>query len=236
MDALRCVEASVFLVLLDMSEGGMSISSGEEGSIDAKDCCGVGVCISEQKAVTALHNLKEGVERGCAVRAYFPASRTRHKLTVEGTNKDLDYAVLTTDSSFSDHLPLCVEPLSSLVGQQLALCAFQLGIKDELPEWSPSSLGVLPAVGIKLSRDQHYLLYSSDTWSGDSGGALVTFNGSLVGLHLMGVNALKVQLQQKNDLDERLSVLEESVQSAVKSVANGCIALLAHVFALAPGA
>jgi V8-like Glu-specific endopeptidase len=92
-------------------------------------------------------------------------------------------------------------------------------------------MGVMPANAVKLSREMHHLLYTSNTWPGDSGGALVMYNGELVALHLAGVNALKEQLERKRGLQERISAVEESLESAARSMANGCIALLAHVFA-----
>jgi len=186
--------------------------------------------VSAQRAVTAAHNL-EGLVAGDTVRVRFPQSPAKVHLKVEMMDVSLDYAVLSTDAHFSKHLPLYRGPSGSLVGRQLALCAFQLGIHQELHEWSSSSVGVMPATGVKLSRQEHHLMYSSDTWPGDSGGALVMHNGELVGLHLMGVNALKEKLERLQDLEERVTAVEESLESAARSVASGCIALLASVFA-----
>ena len=231
-DALKVVEGSLFLVLSRKLESGMSIGSDGGASMDGTACDGVGVCVSASKAVTAAHNLT-GLTSGDTVKVYFPQTRAKWPLTVEVINSDLDYAVLATTGVFSKYLPLYNGPSSSLVGKQLALCAFQLGIHEELHEWSSSSVGVMPATGVKLSREAHHLLYTSDTWPGDSGGALVLYSGELVGLHLAGVNALKEQFEQKRTLNERVTAVEESLESAARSVASGCVALLAHVFAAA---
>jgi V8-like Glu-specific endopeptidase len=88
----------------------------------------------------------------------------------------------------------------------------------------------MPATGVKLSRQEHHLLYTADTWQGDSGGALVVYSDELVGLHMCGVNALKEKFQQMRSLDERITAVEESLESAARSVASGCIALLANAF------
>lgn len=208
----------------------MSTSSSDGGSIQGRECGGVGVCVSARKAVTAVHNL-DGLKIGDSVRVFFPVSRETSQLVVQVKDNELDYAVLAAGVEFSTHLPLYSGPSFGLVGKQLAMCAFQLGIHEELPEWSHSSLGVMPATGVKLSRQEHHLLYASDTWPGDSGGALVMYNGELVGLHIGGVNALKEKFEKKRTRKQRMSAVEDSLESAARSVASGCIALLANVFA-----
>jgi hypothetical protein len=46
-------------------------------------------------------------------------------------------------------------------------------------------------------------------------------------LQVMGVNELKERVGRKKSVEDRLTDLEESVDSAVASVASGSIALLA---------
>jgi hypothetical protein len=148
---------------------------------------------------------------------FFPASRQQLPLKVMAKNTELDYAVLgaTGDTLFSTYPPLYSGSSSSLVGKQLAMCTFHLSGCD----WSSSSVGVMPATGVKLSRQEHHLLYTADMWPGDSRGALVVCSGELVGLHICGVNALKERCEHMHSLDERITV------------ASGCIALLASAFA-----
>lgn len=236
--ALEVIRSSVFLLLSHVSGSGMSTGSGSGssgagcGSIDVSRCGGVGVCVSERQAVTAAHNL-DGSEVGDSVKVFFPASRQQLWLEVMVKNTELDYAVLgaAEDTLFSTYPPLYSGSSSSLVGKQLAMCAFQLGVHDELSEWSSSSVGVMPATGVKLSRQEHHLLYTADTWPGDSGGALVVYSGELIGLHVCGVNALKERFEQMRSLDERITAVEESLESAARLIASGCIALLASAFA-----
>jgi S1-C subfamily serine protease len=229
------LKSSVFLILNQPSESGMSTSSSSEAgvSIDGNRYGGVGVCVGAREAVTAAHNL-EGFDIHDPVQVFFPRSKQKLQLLVMDKDTKLDYAVLaaaTESTHFSTHLPLYRGSSVSLVGQQLAMCAFQLGVHEELPEWSPSSLGVMPATGVKLSKQEHHLFYTSDTWPGDSGGALVMYNGELVGLHVCGVNALKERYERMRSVEARLTAVEESLESAARSVASGCVALLASVFA-----
>jgi hypothetical protein len=230
VDALQLMRSSIFLTEIKTAEPGMSTSSSDRRSIHGRKFAGLGVCVSAQKAVTAAHNLV-GLEVGNSVRVFFPGSEEMLRLVVEVKDQELDYAVLATDGEFNAHLPLYSDPSFTFVGKQLAMCAFQLGVLEDLPDWSHSGVAVLPATGVKLSRQQHHLVYSSDTWPGDSGRALVMYHGELVGLHLCGVNALKEKFEQKRSLQERVSAIEESLESAAQSVASGCIALLATVFA-----
>jgi hypothetical protein len=52
-------------------------------------------------------------------------------------------------------------------------------------------------------------------------------------MHLEGVNAARETLEQKEAIDDRLTELEESVKSLVKSTAQGGFGLLASAFPLA---
>ena len=47
------------------------------------------------------------------------------------------------------------------MGRALTLCAFQIGVRKDLPEWGKGAdidMGLLQARGCKLSRQKHHLL------------------------------------------------------------------------------
>lgn len=77
---------------------------------------------------------------------------------------------------------------------------------------------------MRFSQHGHYMLYQCSSWSGDSGCAIVLQDGLLVGLHTDGVNQAKEMLDRKKSVDERLTDLEGSVESLIKSTASGGIA------------
>lgn len=212
------------------SGGGSQVggSSGET-STDAGSYVGVAVFVGGSRAITVDHNLGDAAV-GSSLHLYNPSERKGLQVRVAARSAEFDYAVLEYGGTYPHHLQLYTGSPGDLRGLRLALCAFQLGIQEEVPEFA-ISMGVMSAAGVKLSKREHHLIYTSETWPGDSGAALVMRDGQLVGLHVAGVNALCESFDRKCDLEERLSVVEESLEQAARSVATGCIALLSHTFA-----
>lgn len=64
----------------------------------------------------------------------------------------------------------------------------------------------------------------------DSGGALITKDLEVIGMNLRGVGYIKYQLQQKKDLDEELTAVEEFVDGESASVNEGCVVLMSTAF------
>ena len=196
---------------------------------------GVGVFVAAGKAVTAAHNLSSPTPSsvfcsfGPADTSGAPAEGFR--LRVVSRDDELDLAVLECEGSYvHQHFlsPMEGSP-DRLVGESMALCAFQLALREDLPEFD-ASLGVMPAVGIKVSSAARHVVYSCSAWGGDSGGALLLHDGELVGIHLALVNALHETLDRKLDVEERLDSVEASLNELVRGVSNGCVALLASQF------
>lgn len=195
---------------------------------------GVGVFVTPNRAVTANHNLGDAVVGssiyGVIPKSVFVESPVPLRFRVEERNMEFDYAVLSIGDQHA-HLSVYTGDANVLKCKRLAMCAFQFAIEGDLPEFTPSSLGVMPAQGVKLSAHSDFLVYTSETWPGDSGGALVMRAGELVGLHIDGVNHLKeLSHQSDDDLEVRVTSLESSLRSAIKSVSHGCVAVLARKF------
>ncbi len=222
VEALRLVKQAAFIILSTPSSSGSDVS--DPATSPRSQYIGVGVFVTAITAVTVAHNLN-GAD---TVMVYFPESRERVKLDVVRRNEEYDYAVLRC-TEHRPHLQLYTGPNADLVGEGLAMCAFQIGILEELPEFS-TSMGVMPANGVKLSKHGHHLVYASSTWPGDSGAALVMYDGRLVGLHVAGVNSLQEKFDRMHSMEARLTAVEDSLESAARSVATGCVALLASVF------
>ena len=193
---------------------------------------GVGVFIGPNRAVTADHILLDDQAR---VYAAMPEISKVLILQVVKRVKQLVYAILSCEDEH-DFLESYEGDPASLPGTQLALCTFSVGVAedlddDELADKFAPGIGVMPASGVKLSKHNHFLVYTSTTWPGDSGGALVMHDGKLVGLHLDGVNHLKELVEYESaDLPTRVGQLEASVKDVIRSVANGCVAVLASSF------
>ena len=87
-------------------------------------------------------------------------------LTVESCDEKLDYALLTFQGTHT-HLEVDTIPIDELQARSVALCAFQVGLADQLKEFEADKLGIMPATVVKLSEKKHHLVIKSDTWPGD---------------------------------------------------------------------
>ena len=196
---------------------------------------GVGVFYAPSEAVTAAHNLNSA-RRGRVVygRLHTPGGQVAEplliKLEVVSVNVELDFATLRCapgGAAYPYFLRPYNGPLSALEGENLALCAFQLAIREEHPGFRLGGMSVMSASGCQLSPLQRHLLYSCTTWAGDSGGALLMHDGRLVGIHLEFVNALREELERKTVVEDRLTNVEESLKELVKGAGQGsCVAVL----------
>jgi hypothetical protein len=83
---------------------------------------------------------------------------------------------------------------------------------------------------ICISRRGHHMVYECNSWPGDSWDSLALYDGEVVGMHQDGVNAIKEIVERKRTFQERMTEVEESLESAVRSVAQGAVALLATSF------
>ena len=69
-------------------------------------------------------------------------------------------------------------------------------------------------------------MYECACASGDSGAALILSDGRLIGMHTEGVNHMRERIRQAETVEDRLSSVEQSLDTAIESVAQGAIALL----------
>lgn len=76
----------------------------------------------------------------------------------------------------------------------------------------------------QFSHSKRLFLYQSNTYTGDSGAAVILADGVVVGVHREGVNAAKARTEQEDSLDERMAEVEHSVDSLVKNTSSGSIA------------
>ena len=83
---------------------------------------------------------------------------------------------------------------------------------------------------MRISSRMHHMVYECNSWPGDSGASLAMYDGKVVGMHLEGLNAIKELMERKRTLSERMTEVEESLESAASSVAQGAVALLSTSF------
>ena len=139
-------------------------------------------------------------------------------------SKKYDYALLHCSvDKHSDHLTVRQirgNSTDELIGAFLTLCVFQAGMQKELVDFKQDTLlhyGLMPAYGCKLSDKRHHLLYDVRCWAGDSGTAIVLFEGQVVGLHIEVANALMEQLDKDQLIDHQMQDVAQSLAAAAAS-------------------
>ena len=194
---------------------------------------GVGVFFKPGGAVTANHNFPDTARVGQVVYGVVhdvsAGGQTYLELRITQRNAALDCAFLSCPEYSNDHLPPFTGELSTLQSMGMVVCTFKLAVEEDLPEFV-RSMAVMPAFGVDVGKHGRHLVYTSTTWAGDSGSALLLHDGELVGIHLAVVNSVRESLRMKTDFEERLDDLESSVNDLIRGVAQGCIALLASTF------
>ena len=120
-----------------------------------------------------------------------------------------------------------------LRGKALTLCAFQIGLREELPEFGEGAdidMGLVPAYGCKLSLHGRHLLYDVNSFPGNSGCAVLLHEGEVVAMHMASANVLMEQLDRDQEVDDQMKDVAESIAVAASSTAQLGVALLCHVF------
>ncbi|KAL0052530.1 hypothetical protein WJX82_003467 [Trebouxia sp. C0006] len=191
---------------------------------------GVGVFFSKSKAVTADHNLTASQVVGTKVVMQIPELHEELTMTVSARDTEMDYAILQSSTDHA-YLPVYDDPPEQLVGADLVLAGYCIGIEEYAPMFS-RRLGFTKADTITLSNHNNHLFFRCTTFAGDSGAALILMDGCLVGIHQEAVNALRERLQHAKLVKDMLSEVELSIDAVVnRGVAQGCCALLSSVFA-----
>ena len=151
-------------------------------------------------------------------------------MTVFARDTEMDYAVLQSSTDHA-YLPVYHDPPEQLLGADLVLAGYRIGIEEYAPMFS-RRLGFTKADTITLSNHNNHLFFRCTTFAGDSGAAFILMDGCLVGIHQEAVNALRERLQHAKLVKDRLSEVELSIDAIVNGgVAQGCCALLSSVFA-----
>ena len=213
--------------------------------------------IAERVCLSCNHNLDD-FEEGQQVTARQPSGGEQLLLTVSQRNTDLDYATLRSEQRH-DFVTYSRGAPAKLVGNQIALCSFQISWEQELGDDYPPAFSVMrvrnlyctpdllvaallslnqiyqgslymQGTAMRISRRGHHMVYECNSWPGDSGDSLALYDGEVVGIHLDGVNSIKEIMERKHTFQERMTEVEESLESGARSVAQGAVALLATSF------
>ena len=107
-----------------------------------------------------------------------------------------------------------------LRGKALMLCAYQIDLSQGSQEFG----------SCKLSKNRHHLLYDVRSIGGDSGYALVLYNGKVLGLHQADANTLIDNLDRAKEIDAQMNEVADSIVSFAAGTEQWGVALLCHAF------
>jgi hypothetical protein len=218
---------------------------------DNKTPIGVVFFVAPTVAVTCAHNLLANVDTYKVGRLTpKPSFRTLQKIHYD---PKLDLAFLKSKVAVKVFLSFTTEPVKA--GEFAALAGFNIGVKEELNEDEyrfkntlsiasaninqvvlrarELSLALSPAppclLFLQKQVSERHLVYQSLSFVGHSGSALVFRDGSVVAMHLEGLNSAKERNRQLVDTEEKLDDVAESVDGLIKNLTQGQIGLLGSV-------
>jgi hypothetical protein len=93
-------------------------------------------------------------------------------------------------------------------------------------------MGVMAGLVSKTSAN--HVLLQSTTFSGDSGAAVMVYNGKMFAMNVEGVNEAKERIKHEavvasdEDLKERMDAVEKSVDSLVANTSSGSLGVRAR--------
>jgi hypothetical protein len=183
----------------------------------------IGTCffVSPKILLTANHNLEIGQSE---IECLIDGKQSTLKVLYRDLN--YDFAVLLSSIPHQHHLTISKD--SVLPGSKAVFVSYNVGINEDLDASFNGSFSVTSAIIVKKSP--HHVVYQGFGFAGDSGSALTLIDGKVIAIHLEGINQAKERLRGKNDFDNRLNAVEESVDGLTKNLAQGSIGLLLSSF------
>lgn len=196
---------------------------------------GVAFAISETRAVTAHHVVAPFIASGKFFLYGFTERDERVKFRIlppADADTALDVCALSIEEDGRKKRSF-VELTTTIPGRgsRVAVVGFQLALQEHIADTFPLKLGIMEGTVSKASSN--HVLLQTVTFSGDSGAAMMLFDGKMFAMNVEGVNAAKERLQHKSmtvskpSLKARVTAVEGSVDSLVADTQAGSIGVLA---------
>lgn len=202
---------------------------------DAKGTAiGTGYILSSDIALTVAHNFPDGTAEGTEVLGCFgrPHQNKTCEFRVDLIDFNFDVCVLARHGGepFSVFLNPSLESL--VPGKECILAAFQIGLQEDLNDLDTQhSVGIFRG-NISKAHPRHFV-YDCPTFAGDSGGAIIFYNGNAFGVHVETVNQARERRRLQSLEDNKstknivahLEEVEASVDSLISSLSSGALGI-----------
>ncbi|EIE23318.1 hypothetical protein COCSUDRAFT_53569 [Coccomyxa subellipsoidea C-169] len=204
---------------------------------------GLGCFYGPHWGITCYHNLVEPLDShdpnvvqepslGEEIEVYvFKQGRyQRISVTITELSKEHDFVCFITEQE-QPFLQLHRDPSVLESAREFVLCSFHLqaGLGDLASDFG---IGLAPyrALFLRFSKHANHMVYDVNCAPGDSGAALLLFEGRVIGMHQEGINNLIGEFDPTRPMHARLDDLTESALAAARSVGQGGLGLLARCF------
>jgi V8-like Glu-specific endopeptidase len=193
--------------------------------------CGIGFFVSPHIIITANHNIKDCPDSTTIINVKMfndSGDFIFSTVSVKSRHPDYDLAVLYIATMHEHFLRISEQSRGEVVvggENRLAITSFNIAMNAQLADIQFTGDGegfaVMSAQIIRKSKN--HLVYSSNLFSGDSGGAVIfTKSGEVIGLHLETVNQASEELEHGS---YTLEDVANSVNSVIQGFSQGFLGL-----------
>lgn len=190
---------------------------------------GIGFFVSSRIIITAFHNIEDHSNIRALITSVDGQMNT-HTLTFTSNAikhfekcRDLDLGILRAETDHPHHLAIYLHDGVNLKRKDFALASYFIGLSAQLDAefLGEDGFGVMPVVIYKVTKN--HVIYSSNCFSGDSGGAVIcSSKGEVFALHLETVNQANEELEKEKFT---LQDVADSVNSCVRGFSQGFLGL-----------
>jgi hypothetical protein len=196
-------------------------------AIEALEGVGVGFFINHNMVVSCAHNFpelksktKDEVKDIIFHGQIFDGQQIILRVIGFSDEDEYDCAVFHTEYRSNNFLTVGPPKPTET---RLAITSFGIGLTKALMNQSIMSQNFIVIQGTLVNFSPHHIVYSSNLFSGDSGGAVIcASDGTVIGIHLQTVNEANEKLENKR---LTMKVINESVNSLLCGLSQGFVGL-----------
>jgi V8-like Glu-specific endopeptidase len=189
--------------------------------------CGVGFFINNNMVVSCAHNFPElkdivnnDIKKIIAKGEIYDGQVIELRLIGFSGANEYDLAIFETEYNNTHHLTIGSPQQHDT---RLAITSFSIGLTNAVGRDNVMRQHFMVIQGILIEVTNHHIVYQSNLFSGDSGGAVIcASDGRVIGIHTETVNEAHEKIE-----NERITLAElnESINSIVSGLSQGFVGL-----------